>query len=81
MLDLIWLRLVLGNVGFIVAPPKAGRQVYLKEIANGITTNSSRSRSIYRMNDLEEVTTSERTVDARRIHFRPAQKTTLRLVN
>ncbi|EAE4152463.1 transcription termination factor Rho, partial [Listeria monocytogenes] len=55
-----------GQRGLIVAPPKAGKTVLLKEIANAITTNHPESELIVLLIDErpEEVTDIERSVKA-----------------
>ena len=65
MLDLIC-PIGFGQRGLIVAPPKAGKTSFLKEIANGITTNYPEAELIILLIDErpEEVTDIERTVDA-----------------
>ena len=55
-----------GQRGLIVAPPKAGKTMLLKEIANSITTNHPEAELIVLLIDErpEEVTDIERSVDA-----------------
>ena len=55
-----------GQRGLIVAPPKAGKTMLLKEIANAITTNHPDAELIVLLIDErpEEVTDIERSVDA-----------------
>ena len=55
-----------GQRGLIVAPPKAGKTMLLKEIANSITTNHPDAELIVLLIDdrPEEVTDIERSVDA-----------------
>ncbi|WP_075618382.1 transcription termination factor Rho [Paenisporosarcina indica] len=55
-----------GQRGLIVAPPKAGKTMLLKEIANSITTNYPDAELIVLLIDErpEEVTDIERSVDA-----------------
>jgi len=55
-----------GQRGLIVAPPKAGKTMLLKEIANAITTNYPDAELIVLLIDErpEEVTDIERSVDA-----------------
>jgi transcription termination factor Rho len=55
-----------GQRGLIVAPPKAGKTILLKEIANGITTNHKEIELIILLVDErpEEVTDISRSVDA-----------------
>lgn len=55
-----------GQRGLIVAPPKAGKTMLLKEIANAITTNHPDTELIVLLIDErpEEVTDIERSVDA-----------------
>lgn len=55
-----------GQRGLIVAPPKAGKTMLLKEIANSITTNHPDAELIVLLIDErpEEVTDIERSVDA-----------------
>ncbi|WP_422124023.1 transcription termination factor Rho [Planococcus sp. X10-3] len=55
-----------GQRGLIVAPPKAGKTMLLKEIANSITTNHPETELIVLLIDErpEEVTDIERSVDA-----------------
>jgi transcription termination factor Rho len=55
-----------GQRGLIVAPPKAGKTILLKEIANSITTNHPESELIVLLIDErpEEVTDIERSVAA-----------------
>ncbi|OIJ11765.1 transcription termination factor Rho [Anaerobacillus alkalilacustris] len=55
-----------GQRGLIVAPPKAGKTLLLKEIANSITVNHPESELIVLLIDErpEEVTDIERSVDA-----------------
>ncbi|WKY43437.1 transcription termination factor Rho [Eubacteriaceae bacterium ES2] len=55
-----------GQRGLIVAPPKAGKTILLKEIANGITTNHKDIELIILLVDErpEEVTDISRSVDA-----------------
>ncbi|MBC1455697.1 transcription termination factor Rho [Listeria welshimeri] len=55
-----------GQRGLIVAPPKAGKTVLLKEIANAITTNHPEAELIVLLIDErpEEVTDIERSVKA-----------------
>lgn len=55
-----------GQRGLIVAPPKAGKTMLLKEIANAITTNYPEAELIVLLIDErpEEVTDIERSVDA-----------------
>ncbi|EJQ8208680.1 transcription termination factor Rho, partial [Listeria monocytogenes] len=55
-----------GQRGLIVAPPKAGKTVLLKEIANAITTNHPDTELIVLLIDErpEEVTDIERSVKA-----------------
>lgn len=55
-----------GQRGLIVAPPKAGKTMLLKEIANAITTNHPEAELIVLLIDErpEEVTDIERSVDA-----------------
>lgn len=54
-----------GQRGLIVAPPKAGKTMLLKEIANSITTNHPEAELIVLLIDErpEEVTDIERSVD------------------
>ncbi|OEH93294.1 transcription termination factor Rho [Bacillus solimangrovi] len=54
-----------GQRGLIVAPPKAGKTMLLKEIANSITTNHPQAELIVLLVDErpEEVTDIERSVD------------------
>ncbi len=54
-----------GQRGLIVAPPKAGKTMLLKEIANAITTNHPEAELIMLLVDErpEEVTDIERSVD------------------
>lgn len=54
-----------GQRGLIVAPPKAGKTVLLKEIANGITANNPDVELLILLIDErpEEVTDLERSVD------------------
>src|SRR5699024_377337 len=53
-----------GQRGLIVAPPKAGKTMLLKEIANSITENHPESKLIILLEDErpEEVTNIERSV-------------------
>ena len=55
-----------GQRGLVVAPPKAGKTMLLKEIANSITTNHPEAELIVLLIDErpEEVTDIERSVDA-----------------
>ncbi|MCM3610315.1 transcription termination factor Rho [Planococcus sp. MERTA32b] len=55
-----------GQRGLIVAPPKAGKTMLLKEIANSITTNHPEAELIVLLIDErpEEVTDIERSVNA-----------------
>jgi transcription termination factor Rho len=55
-----------GQRGLIVAPPKAGKTMLLKQIANSITTNHPEAELIVLLIDErpEEVTDIERSVDA-----------------
>ncbi|MFK8794120.1 transcription termination factor Rho [Planococcus plakortidis] len=55
-----------GQRGLIVAPPKAGKTMLLKEIANAVTTNHPEAELIVLLIDErpEEVTDIERSVDA-----------------
>ncbi|MFC4713099.1 transcription termination factor Rho [Planococcus dechangensis] len=55
-----------GQRGLIVAPPKAGKTMLLKEIANAITANHPEAELIVLLIDErpEEVTDIERSVDA-----------------
>ncbi|KHE72529.1 transcription termination factor Rho [Halobacillus sp. BBL2006] len=55
-----------GQRGLIVAPPKAGKTMLLKQIANSISTNHPESKLIILLVDErpEEVTDIERSVDA-----------------
>jgi transcription termination factor Rho len=55
-----------GQRGLIVAPPKAGKTMLLKEIANAITTNHPEAELIVLLIDErpEEVTDIERSVNA-----------------
>ncbi|SQC62391.1 Transcription termination factor Rho [Listeria fleischmannii subsp. fleischmannii] len=55
-----------GQRGLIVAPPKAGKTILLKEIANAITTNHPEAELIVLLIDErpEEVTDIERSVSA-----------------
>jgi transcription termination factor Rho len=55
-----------GQRGLIVAPPKAGKTMLLKSIANSITTNHPEAELIVLLIDErpEEVTDIERSVDA-----------------
>ena len=55
-----------GQRGLIVAPPKAGKTMLIKEIANAITTNHPNTELIVLLIDErpEEVTDIERSVDA-----------------
>ncbi|RIW36150.1 transcription termination factor Rho [Bacillus salacetis] len=55
-----------GQRGLIVAPPKAGKTMLLKEIANSITTNNPEAELIILLIDErpEEVTDIERSVEA-----------------
>lgn len=55
-----------GQRGLIVAPPKAGKTMLLKEIANSITTNHPETELIVLLIDErpEEVTDIERSVNA-----------------
>ncbi|MDZ5711220.1 transcription termination factor Rho [Jeotgalibacillus haloalkalitolerans] len=55
-----------GQRGLIVAPPKAGKTMLMKEIANSITTNHPEAELIVLLIDErpEEVTDIERSVDA-----------------
>jgi transcription termination factor Rho len=55
-----------GQRGMIVAPPKAGKTILLKEIATGITTNHPEIELIILLVDErpEEVTDMKRSVDA-----------------
>jgi len=55
-----------GQRGLIVAPPKAGKTILLKEIANGITTNHPEIELIILLVDErpEEVTDMKRSIDA-----------------
>lgn len=55
-----------GQRGLIVAPPKAGKTLLLKEIANSITTNHPETELIVLLIDErpEEVTDIERSVNA-----------------
>lgn len=55
-----------GQRGLIVAPPKAGKTMLLKEIANAITTNHPETELIVLLIDErpEEVTDIERSVNA-----------------
>jgi len=55
-----------GQRGLIVAPPKAGKTILLKEIANGITTNHPDIELIILLVDErpEEVTDMKRSIDA-----------------
>ncbi|MEW9500853.1 transcription termination factor Rho [Jeotgalibacillus marinus] len=55
-----------GQRGLIVAPPKAGKTVLLKEIANSVTTNHPEAELIVLLIDErpEEVTDIERSVQA-----------------
>lgn len=55
-----------GQRGLIVAPPKAGKTILLKEIANGITENHPEIELIILLVDErpEEVTDIKRSVDA-----------------
>lgn len=55
-----------GQRGLIVAPPKAGKTMLLKEVANAITTNYPDAELIVLLIDErpEEVTDIERSVDA-----------------
>ncbi|MTD30856.1 transcription termination factor Rho [Planomicrobium sp. YIM 101495] len=55
-----------GQRGMIVAPPKAGKTMLLKEIANSITTNHPEAELIVLLIDErpEEVTDIERSVNA-----------------
>jgi len=54
-----------GQRGLIVAPPKAGKTMLLKQIANGITTNYPDTRLIALLVDErpEEVTDMERSIE------------------
>jgi transcription termination factor Rho len=54
-----------GQRGLIVAPPKAGKTVLMKEIANGITANNPEVELIMLLIDErpEEVTDLERSID------------------
>src|SRR5699024_8426315 len=54
-----------GQRGLIVAPPKAGKTVLMKEIANGITANNPDVELIMLLIDErpEEVTDLERSID------------------
>jgi transcription termination factor Rho len=56
----------MGQRGLIVAPPKAGKTVLLKKIANSITTNFPESKLMILLIDErpEEVTDMRRSVDA-----------------
>lgn len=55
-----------GQRGLIVAPPKAGKTILLKEIATGITTNYPEIELIILLVDErpEEVTDMKRSIDA-----------------
>ncbi|PKM45053.1 MAG: transcription termination factor Rho, partial [Firmicutes bacterium HGW-Firmicutes-6] len=55
-----------GQRGLIVAPPKAGKTILLKEIATGITTNHPEIELIILLVDErpEEVTDMKRSIDA-----------------
>lgn len=55
-----------GQRGLIAAPPKAGKTVLLKQIANGISTNYPEAKLMILLIDErpEEVTDLERSVDA-----------------
>ncbi len=55
-----------GQRGLIVAPPKAGKTVLLKKIANSITTNLTEAKLMILLIDErpEEVTDMKRSVDA-----------------
>ena len=55
-----------GQRGLIVAPPKAGKTLLLKEIANSVTTNHPDAELIVLLIDErpEEVTDIERSVKA-----------------
>lgn len=59
-----------GQRGLIVAPPKAGKTMLLKEIANSITTNHPDTELIVLLIDErpEEVTDIERSVDGDVVH-------------
>ncbi|MYL62384.1 transcription termination factor Rho [Bacillus hwajinpoensis] len=59
-----------GQRGLIVAPPKAGKTMLLKEIANSITTNHPETELIVLLIDErpEEVTDIERSVDGDVVH-------------
>ncbi|WP_425467130.1 transcription termination factor Rho [Pseudalkalibacillus caeni] len=59
-----------GQRGLIVAPPKAGKTMLLKEIANSITTNHPETELIVLLIDErpEEVTDIERSVDGEVVH-------------
>jgi len=69
MIDLIS-PIGFGQRGLIVAPPKAGKTILLKEIANGITQNHPDVELIVLLIDErpEEVTDLERSIEGEVVH-------------
>ena len=71
-----------GQRGLIVAPPKAGKTMLLKEIANSITKNHPEAELIVLLIDErpEEVTDIERSVEVKLLvqHLMKCQKIILK---